>query len=65
MGETCLEEEARSPTVPERCQLLFLPTLPLSNGHMLDGLREEESIGSRPRLFLSQAVGEGSSEPGF
>lgn len=40
MEETCLEEEARFPTVPERCQLLFLPTLPLSNGHMLDGLRE-------------------------
>lgn len=40
MEETCLEEEeARSPTVLERCQLLFLPTPP-SNGHMFDGLKE-------------------------
>lgn len=67
MDETCLEEKARSPTVLERCQLLFLPTLPLSNGYMLDGLREEEWIRWSQRcLFLSQTgTGEGSSEPGF
>lgn len=45
MEETCLEEEARSPTVLERCQLLFLPTpSPGGNGHMLDGLREGGGI---------------------